>query len=1063
MLHHSRVFWICFYSFALLLGVSARAQAPPAGIAKPDKAADNSKEAFIIESLRTAVSFENDGTGMRETTARVRVQSDAGVQQWGLLTFGYNSANEQGELGYVRVRKASGTVIETPAADVQDMTSNVTRAAPMYSDYREKHVAVKGLGVGDGLEYQFTTRQRTPLVPGQFWFAYDFDRTVIALDEVLVVSVPRNRDVRVKSPEREPAVTEQGNRRIYTWKRANLERKEDDEAVREVPPPAALLGTFKSWQEVGQWWRELAQEPAVPTPEVRAKAAELTKGAKTYEEKVRALYNYVATKFRYISLSFGIGRYQPHGAAEVLNNEYGDCKDKHTLLASLLAAVGIEAYPALINSSRKLDLDAPSPGQFDHVITAVPERPQSNKLLWLDTTTEVAPFGLLTFNLRDKQALIIPPALPAMLVTTPAEPPFRSYQSYEIDAKLSETGLLEGKVQRVYRGDTEFVMRAVFRQVPQSTWKELVQGISQRLGFAGSVSEVEAGTPEVTAEPFRFSYKYTRKDYPDWANHRITPPLGFFGFPALNEDKKRTQPILLGTPEKITAKARVELPRGYVPKLLPPVDLTRDFAEYHSSYAFKNGVFEAEIQLVTKSREVPLSSLEDYKSFQKAVSDDQNRYTDLSNGSESTSIPSPSANPEVASLIEQAHQAYLQRDLTGAVEALERAVKLDEHDQDAWILLGDLRMAQNHTNEGVAAFRKAIELNPKYSWPYKRLGLAYMVQRRMEEAILVWRGLLKQDPNEKDAHANLGNILLDLKRYDEAVPELEAAVALNKPSARLQLRLAHAYLEAGDKNKAVPAFLKAAEMDLHARTWNDVAYAFADHDLSLSEAQRYAEKAVRSVEDDAAQVNLGKLDVADLERMVELSSYWDTLGWVYFRQGNLDKAGRYLESAWNLQQKSEVGDHLGQVYEKEGKKQKAIDTYAMAISAYPAADLKKQIRARVDRLVGNKATAEATLHYALDDLSHMRRMKLGKLPVKPGSAEFWVLFGPGGKVEDVKFITGDEDLRPFGKTVASLPFKIPLPDDTPTKLVRRGVMVCAGLNLGCDFTVFTVESVHSIN
>ena len=235
---------------------------------------------------------------------------------------------------------------------------------------------------------------------------------------------------------------------------------------------------------MGRWWSGLEQQSVTPTPEIRAKAAELTRDATTREEKVRALYNYVATRFRYISISFGIGRYQPHAAAEVLKNEYGDCKDKHTLLASLLEAVGIEAYPVLMNSSRHIDPDVPSPGQFDHVITAVPETPQGSKLIWLDTTTEVAPFGFLAFALRDKQALVIPGASPPLLVSTPADPPFKSFQRYEIDAKLSDTGVLEGKVQRIFAATRSCSCARCFARMPQSQWKDLVQAISQGAGFA---------------------------------------------------------------------------------------------------------------------------------------------------------------------------------------------------------------------------------------------------------------------------------------------------------------------------------------------------------------------------------------------------------------------------------------------------------------------------------------------------------------------------------------------------------------------------------------------------
>jgi len=505
----------CFQSltWALVLSLAAtagRGQAPTAGATKPGNPPDYSKEAFVIESLRTVDSFENDGTETRETAARVKVQSQAGVQQWGLLTLGYSSANEQVEIGHVRVYKADGTVVETTAADVQDMTSDVTRIAPLYSDYREKHVAVKGLGAGDVLEYQFTNRLHTPLIPGQFWFAYDFYKAGIALAEEVEVSVPKDREVKVKSPDLKPAVREEGSHRVYTWKSANRERKEDEEPTREVPPPAIQISTFKSWEEVGRWWSGLEQERVAPTPEIRAKAAELTKDAKTYEEKVRALYNYVATRFRYISISIGIGRYQPHAAAEVLKNEYGDCKDKHTLLASLLEAAGIEAYPALVNSVRKIDPDVPSPGQFDHVISVVPQSPRSNKLVWLDTTTEIAPMGWLVPSLRDKEGLVVIAGKFAPLIKTPADSPFRNSLVFELEGKLDSAGTLEAKVERSDRGDLEVVLRAAFRQVPQTQWKDLVQRLSYMSGFSGDVSELTTSALEATDRRFLFSYKYLR-------------------------------------------------------------------------------------------------------------------------------------------------------------------------------------------------------------------------------------------------------------------------------------------------------------------------------------------------------------------------------------------------------------------------------------------------------------------------------------------------------------------------------------------------------------------------
>jgi hypothetical protein len=172
-------------------------------------------------------------------------------------------------------------------------------------------------------------------------------------------------------------MAEQGAYRIYSWKTANTDSAAEKKKAKSTEPeepqrPSVQITSFHDWSEVGQWFRSLAAPRAAPTPQIRAKAYELTRNAKTDPERIQLIYDYVSTKFRYIGISLGIGRYQPHAAEDVLSNDYGDCKDKHTLFAALLAAENIKAHPALISSTSKIDLDVPSPSQFDHVITAVP-------------------------------------------------------------------------------------------------------------------------------------------------------------------------------------------------------------------------------------------------------------------------------------------------------------------------------------------------------------------------------------------------------------------------------------------------------------------------------------------------------------------------------------------------------------------------------------------------------------------------------------------------------------------------------------------------------------------
>lgn len=113
---------------------------------------DYSKEGVIIEHFSKEITFAADGTWQAEQTAAIRIQSDAGVQQFGVLSFGYNRDSQKVEVECVRVQRPDGGVVLTPDENIQDLSSDITRMAPTYSDLREKQIPVKALGVGDVLE-----------------------------------------------------------------------------------------------------------------------------------------------------------------------------------------------------------------------------------------------------------------------------------------------------------------------------------------------------------------------------------------------------------------------------------------------------------------------------------------------------------------------------------------------------------------------------------------------------------------------------------------------------------------------------------------------------------------------------------------------------------------------------------------------------------------------------------------------------------------------------------------------------------------------------------------------
>jgi len=602
------------------------------------KPSDLSKEAVVFDKLYTKIREETDGTGTRQTTARIRVLADAGVKQMAVLTFTFTASNQQIDIGYVRVIKPDGSVVVTPDYNVQDLPADVTREAPMYSDIHQKHVAVRGLGVGDTLEYQVMLHTTKPDVPGQFWLEYEFEKNLIVLDEQLDLDLPADKAVRVASDEVQPTISSASGRKLYHWSSSNLARPDPD-----APPkseknlkPSVQVTTFKNWEEVGAWYASLQEPSLVITPAIKARADALTKGMISDEDKINAIFNDVALHIHYVALEFGIGRYQPHSADDVLANEYGDCKDKHTLLAAMLKAAGIDAWPVLIASSRDLDPATPSPAQFDHVITLVKLK---DKTLWMDSTEEVAPVGSLIGTLRDKQALAIPDGKPAYLERTPADLPYPQVTRIEVTGAFTDEGTFTGHFTESYHGDGEYLLRNAFRAVPESQWKTFLQNVSNATGFAGDVSNPVVSPIEQTAKPLEFSYDYKREKYGEWDSKRITPPFPPIGYemaPGIKQIKPADD-VDLGSPGELVYKATVKLPKGW--ELYPeqPTNLVEDWAEYHSKYTFKDGTFTAERRLVIKKDKMPLADWEKYLEFRRGIYGDEVETNAISSSGEAES------------------------------------------------------------------------------------------------------------------------------------------------------------------------------------------------------------------------------------------------------------------------------------------------------------------------------------------------------------------------------------------------------------------------------------------
>ncbi len=588
---------------------------------------------YVIEQYDLQVRFENDGTGREALHVRSRVQTPEGAQQLSRLAFGYDRSSEQMAINSIVVHKPGGGSIEVLPGAVMDVPVEAVKDAPAYKDAREKTVRVPALKPGDTLEYRVTTTVTQPLAPGEFWFEHSFLRDVLADEESLDVDVPRGRVLRMKTrPGYEPAAQE----------------------------GAVQLSTWQSWEQVARWYSGRGETAASADDAVAARAAELTRGQKEDLQKLQALYSFVALKIRTVPLPLSAARYRSLAPGQVLQQGYATPQDKHALLGALAKSIGLSAVPVFVSPTRKLDEDVPSPAQFENVITAVHA---GSELVWLDTGPEVAPFRMLSSNLRNKRGFAVFPTSAGTdatsketfhWLTTPLDPPFPATQSVTVTGELNAAGKLTARVAYTLRGDAELLLRVTFHRAPKDQWNTIGLLLAFSDGFHGEVSEVTPSDPEAAADPFHVEFQLVQDHAVKWAEQKagLTLPLPGMGLPDLPEhlpaDDSGAPALQLGTPLDITTRASIVLPAGVTVRAPFPVAVRRDYAEYRSTYRLEGNRIIATRDLRFLMRELPVARFADYSAFVHAVRNDEAQTAGLERQSPNPPATSPQKHASAA-------------------------------------------------------------------------------------------------------------------------------------------------------------------------------------------------------------------------------------------------------------------------------------------------------------------------------------------------------------------------------------------------------------------------------
>jgi hypothetical protein len=409
-----------------------------------------------------------------------------------------------------------------------------------------------------------------------------------------------------------------------------------------LPPGGSPNRGFVSWTEMGSWYLNLTRGRRDASSQIKQQVATLTASAPTQLAKMQTLARFVQDDIRYVAIELGIGGQQPHPAADIFTNHYGDCKDKATLLSSMLKEIGVDSYYVVINTERGAVSPATPPNLgFNHVILAIQlpaglndpslvavwQHPKLGRVLFFDPTDEFTPFGNLRGELQANYGLLVTPDggeltdLPQLPATTTA---------IQRTAKLSldEKGSLQGDVQEVRLGDQATWQRYALRTATKDV--DRIKPIETLLAHSFATYSITKATVvnlHTNNLPFGYNYSIAAANYAKLSGDLLLVRPRVIGSKAsalLETKDPRQYAINFSGPERDTDVFEIAIPAAFELDDLPaPVNADFGFATYQSKAEMVGHTLRYTRTFEIKQLSVPANKADELKKFYRIIANDE--------------------------------------------------------------------------------------------------------------------------------------------------------------------------------------------------------------------------------------------------------------------------------------------------------------------------------------------------------------------------------------------------------------------------------------------------------
>jgi len=526
----------------------------------------------------------------------------------------------------------------------------------LYSDERAKVANPPGRDPGGIIAYEYEKRERPYLAETNWEFQDELPRMrqsfTVALPPGYTYTTTWARHAKVEGIDLE--------NHSYRWEMNDVPAIDLDH-VPMAPNEGALAARMTvhytgpglaepqdgTWQGIGEWYEGLSRDRLVSTPEIAAKAAELTAGKTDFYDKAEAIGDFVQQKIRYFVIEMGVGGYQPHAAEEIFRGRYGDCKDKATLLSAMLSSVGIHSALMMVDSERGVvDPDAPSIWG-NHMIAAIeiPKGYESPKLhsvvtaktgkryLIFDPTWYLTPFGQLEDNLQGSYGVLIE-GKDSQVIELPVMDPTLNTIRRTGKFELSADGSLKGSVTDLRFGDLAETRRQVFSSEGEKKQTEYVNRVIAQDFTGASMTGLKVENVDALNKDLTTTFDLQASHFASFTGPLLMIRPRVLGSYELDVDRKpRHVEIDLEQTMQGTDEYDIELPQGYVVDELPdPVKIDVGFASYVSSTELHGRVLHYSRTYTVRQVTVPATKYEAVQQLAAAIAADEGSQAILKRG-----------------------------------------------------------------------------------------------------------------------------------------------------------------------------------------------------------------------------------------------------------------------------------------------------------------------------------------------------------------------------------------------------------------------------------------------